>query len=152
MRLFSFRPISPSLRDLMSTAPSLNIYLADPHGYSLGRNLKPATTEFLSRYCSELRRESTVDCPGERWQHGTVLSGKKSRTGKHEWNLYSEVHKGRPRFPSCLRNCQRDFRLSLATLKGDQMKKSVEKFAGRKHKKVEQALGLSLRNLFEQLA
>ena len=34
----------------------------------------------------------------------------------------------------------------------DQMKKSVEKFAGGKHKKVEQALGLSLRNLFEQLA
>ena len=32
------------------------------------------------------------------------------------------------------------------------MKKSVEKFAGGKHKKVEQALGLSLRNLFEQLA
>ena len=34
----------------------------------------------------------------------------------------------------------------------DQMKKSVEKFAEGKHKKVEQALGLSLRNLFEQLA
>ena len=32
------------------------------------------------------------------------------------------------------------------------MKKSVEKFAGGKRKKVEQALGLSLRNLFEQLA
>ena len=32
------------------------------------------------------------------------------------------------------------------------MKKSVEKFAGGKHQKVEQALGLSLRNLFEQLA
>ena len=75
-----------------------------------------------------------------------------SRAGKHEWDLYSEVLKGRPRFPSCLRDCQRDFCLSLATLKGDQMKKSVEKFAGGKHKKVEQALGLSLRNLFEQLA
>ena len=34
----------------------------------------------------------------------------------------------------------------------DQMKKQVEKFAKGKHKKVEQALGLSLRNLFEQLA
>ena len=32
------------------------------------------------------------------------------------------------------------------------MKKSVGKFAGGKHKKVEQALGLSLRNLFEQQA
>ena len=33
----------------------------------------------------------------------------------------------------------------------DQIQKSVGKFARRKHKKVEQALGLSLRNLFEQL-
>ena len=34
----------------------------------------------------------------------------------------------------------------------DQMKKSVGKFAKGKYKKVEQAIGLSLRNLFEQLA
>ena len=32
------------------------------------------------------------------------------------------------------------------------MKKSVGKFVGGKHKKVEQALGRSLRNLYEQLA
>ena len=34
----------------------------------------------------------------------------------------------------------------------DQMKKLVEKIVEGKHKKVEQALGRSLRNLFEQLA
>ena len=37
---------------------------------------------------------------------GIALSGKKSRAGKHEWNLYSEVHKGRPRFPSWLTDYQ----------------------------------------------
>ena len=42
--------------------------------------------------------------------------------------------------------------LVFAFYETDQMKKSVEKFAGGKHKKVEQALGLSMRNLFEQLA
>ena len=65
-----------------------------------------SVVKFCSLFCSELRRESTVDWPGERWLHGTALSGKKSRAGKHKWDLYNEVHKGRARFPSCLRDCQ----------------------------------------------
>ena len=38
---------------------------------------------------------------------GIALCGKKSRAGKHEWDLYSAVHKGRPRFPSWLTDYQR---------------------------------------------
>ena len=66
-----------------------------------------SVVKFCSLFCSELRRESTVDWPEERCLHGTALSGQKSRAGKHELDLYSELHKGRPRFPSCLRDYQR---------------------------------------------
>ena len=65
------------------------------------------TLALCSLFCSELRRESTVDWPEERCLHGTALSGQKSRAGKHELDMYSELHKGRPRFPSCLRDYQR---------------------------------------------
>ena len=66
-----------------------------------------SVVKFCSLFCSELRRESTVDWPEERCLYGTALSGQKSRAGKHELDLYSELHKGRPRFPSCLRDYQR---------------------------------------------
>ena len=66
-----------------------------------------SVVKFCTLFCSELRRESTVDWSEERCLHGTALSCQKSRAGKHELDLYSELHKGRPRFPSCLRDYQR---------------------------------------------